>query len=46
MNATAPPGALFVVQPRVAFGWINDASALDEGAQFGITGTRWDFDAR
>jgi hypothetical protein len=44
LDATAPPGALFVVHPRVAFAWINDATGLDQGALFGSTGTRWQFD--
>jgi hypothetical protein len=40
----APPGALFAVQPRVAFGWVSDPTFYDAGAIFGSTGTRWDFE--
>jgi hypothetical protein len=41
---TGPPGALFVVKPRLAFGWISDPTGLDgPGAIFGSTGTRWEF---
>jgi general stress protein 26 len=40
-----PPGALFVVEPLVAFGWLCDPSGLDGGAIFASTGTRWDFAA-
>jgi hypothetical protein len=43
-NLRAPPGALFVVRPRVAFGWLAEPTILDGGAIFGSTGTRWDFD--
>ena len=41
---TALPGALFVVHPRVAFGWVSDPSGIDKGAIFGSTGTRWVFE--
>lgn len=41
---TSLPGVLFVVQPRVAFGWVSDPSGLEDGAIFGSTGTRWDFE--
>jgi uncharacterized pyridoxamine 5'-phosphate oxidase family protein len=41
---TAPPGALFVVTPRVAYGWVSDPTGLDNGAIFGSTGTRWEFE--
>lgn len=41
---TEPPGAVFAVQPRVAFGWLSDPTGLDGGAIFGSTGTRWDFE--
>lgn len=40
----APPGVLFAVHPRVAFGWLSDPTGLDGGAIFGNTGTRWDFE--
>jgi hypothetical protein len=44
---TEPPGALFVVRPRVAFGWVSDPTGLDgPGAIFASTGTRWDFEER
>lgn len=42
-SLSGAPGALFVVCPRVAFGWRCDPSGLDDGATFGSTGTRWDF---
>ena len=38
----APPGALFVVRPRLAFGWICPPTSLDT-ATFASTGARWDF---
>jgi hypothetical protein len=40
----APPGALFAVRPRVAYGWVSDPTFYDAGAIFGSTGTRWDFE--
>jgi hypothetical protein len=43
IHLDAPPGALFVVHPRVAFGWVSDPTGDDSGAIFGSTGTRWDF---
>jgi hypothetical protein len=44
IQLSAPPGALFVVNPRVAYGWISDPTGIDYGAVFGSTGTRWDFE--
>lgn len=39
-----PPGAVFAVRPRVAFGWLSDPTGRDGGAIYGSTGTRWDFE--
>ena len=43
-RANEPPGALFQVTPRVAFGWVGDPEFFDGGAIFGSTGTRWEFE--
>lgn len=40
---TTEPGTVFVVRPRVAFGWLADPTGIDGGAIFNSTGTRWDF---
>lgn len=37
-------GTIFVVKPKVAFGWVSDGSGLDHGAIYNATGTRWHFD--
>lgn len=37
------PGPFLVVRPRVAFGWVSDASGLDHGSAFHGTATRWRF---
>jgi general stress protein 26 len=37
------PGEMYVVRPRVAFGWFSDDSGLDAGAAFHGTATRWRF---
>lgn len=37
------PGPFYALRPRVAFGWLSDASGLDGGAAFHGTATRWKF---
>jgi hypothetical protein len=39
----AMPGPLYAVRPRVAFGWLSDASGADAGSAFHGTATRWRF---
>ncbi len=39
----AEPGEFFVLRPRVAFGWVCDASGEDGGALFQLSATRWTF---
>ena len=43
MDPNAAPGQFYAVRPRVAFGWLSDASGLDRGAAFHGTATRWRF---
>lgn len=43
IQLSSPPGALFHVMPRLAFGWVADPEGYDGGAIYGSTGTRWDF---
>jgi hypothetical protein len=43
IQLNAPPGALFHVSPRLAFGWVSDPDGWDGGAIYGSTGTRWEF---
>jgi len=40
----AMPGPLYAVRPRLAFGWLSDASGLDGGSAFHGTATRWRFE--
>jgi hypothetical protein len=44
VDPRAMPGTLYVVVPRLAFGWIADDSGLDQGATFHGTATRWRFE--
>jgi hypothetical protein len=43
LDPQALPGPFYAVHPKIAFGWISDASGLDGGAAFHGTATRWTF---
>lgn len=41
VDPTNLPGPFYAVRPQVAFGWLSDASGLDQGSAFHGTATRW-----
>lgn len=44
MSADEPPGPVYAVRPRVAFGWLCDNSGADGGNVYQGSATRWLFD--
>jgi len=44
MSADEPPGPVYAVRPRVAFGWLCDNTGADGGSAYNGSATRWLFD--